>query len=314
MSRNPLVSTIIPTYNRGDVICAAIESVLNQTYSNVEIIVVDDGSTDDTQVKLRCYGNKIKVIRQVNAGVSYALNRGIESAQGDIIAFLGSDDLWSATKLERQVAVLEASSRSVTCCLCNMTLRGSNGRLRRSFELADLDPPYEEGIWLNVAEVLATRFVMFQQAAAIRREVLERIGGFNENFWFLEDYEFALRLSLEGPWAFVREPLAIWNESTPDSLSQKAQSNEFGLLERIVEIGERFLSKLEGYQYAGVRRNLKRELKRARRRLRAVRVGQMNFFGAPTLGNILRNVERCRKFAFHRSPWFPGMETVPLDG
>ncbi len=104
-----LVSIIIPTYNRADVISETIDNVFSQTYKNFELIVVDDGSTDGTPAILRKYANRIRVITQKNAGPAAARNRGIEVSGGDIIAFQDSDDLWEPTKLERQVALLEKS-------------------------------------------------------------------------------------------------------------------------------------------------------------------------------------------------------------
>ena len=99
----PLVSVIIPTYNCGKFIEQSIESVLNQTYKNIEIIVVDDGSTDDTQVKLLKYGKNINYIRKKNEGSSKARNIGMGCSKGEYLAFLDSDDLWHPGKLEMQV-------------------------------------------------------------------------------------------------------------------------------------------------------------------------------------------------------------------
>ena len=102
----PLVSIIIPTRNREARIPAAIDSVLNQTQQNFELIVVDDGSTDATQEVLRAYGNRIACLRIDPAGPSAARNRGIAAAQADLIAFLDSDDIWLPRKLERQLAII----------------------------------------------------------------------------------------------------------------------------------------------------------------------------------------------------------------
>ena len=98
-----LVSVIIPTYNRAKTVRNAIDSVLQQTYKNIEIIVIDDGSSDNTAQVLESYRNKVQIIQQENAGPSVARNRGIEIANGDIFCFLDSDDLWLPTKIERQV-------------------------------------------------------------------------------------------------------------------------------------------------------------------------------------------------------------------
>src|SRR5271165_4544868 len=107
LSRCPLVSAIIATYNRAYIVHEAIESILAQSYKNIEIIVVDDGSTDDTQEKLRRFGDRIRLLHQPNAGPAAAWNAGIRAARGEIICFLGSDDVWLPTFVECQVSLLE---------------------------------------------------------------------------------------------------------------------------------------------------------------------------------------------------------------
>ena len=102
-STKPLVSVIIPTFNRGWILKEAIDSVLDQEFDDYELIIVDDGSADDTQEILDSYGEDIIVLRQSNKGVSAARNRGITEATGQLIAFLDSDDLWLPEKLSRQV-------------------------------------------------------------------------------------------------------------------------------------------------------------------------------------------------------------------
>lgn len=101
----PLISVVIPTYNRAHYVCEAIDSVLAQTYKNIEIIAVDDGSTDNTKDIIQQYSSRIKYIYQNNAGPSAARNNGIKQSNGDLIAFLDSDDIWLAEKLERQVEI-----------------------------------------------------------------------------------------------------------------------------------------------------------------------------------------------------------------
>ena len=103
---SPLVSVIIPTYNRAALACEAVESVLQQTYGNLEIIVVDDGSTDDTTAAMAKYGDKVRYSRRPNAGVNAARNLGIKQARGEFLAFLDSDDLWAPYKIELQVRLL----------------------------------------------------------------------------------------------------------------------------------------------------------------------------------------------------------------
>ncbi|MCF8112160.1 MAG: glycosyltransferase family 2 protein, partial [Desulfobacteraceae bacterium] len=103
-SENPLISVVIPVYNRGAWIAEAVDSVLSQDYEPLELIVVDDGSNDATGEILSSYGSRIRVISQANAGVSAARNRGAAEAAGDWIAFLDSDDYWLSGKLSAQTA------------------------------------------------------------------------------------------------------------------------------------------------------------------------------------------------------------------
>lgn len=310
MSSGPLVSAIIPTYNRADVVFEAVDSVLGQTYSNLEVIVVDDGSSDETAARLRRYGDRIRLVSQENAGPAVARNRGMTVSRGELIAFLDSDDLWLPTKIEQQVALLERAGKSVPCCLCNIMMRWQERDIS-SFEIASLRPSTDEGIWVNADEILATRFVLFNQGIIIRREVLERIGGFDESLRLLEDHELALRLSLEGPWSFIKEPLVIWRE-TPGSLYHEAPTEE--ICSKAVHILEKHLARLSAdHQHRTLRRHVNRELKRARRSLWATQVSQKNSWGASSVGGSLLRIERYRSAVFRRSTWFPKMMVTRLD-
>lgn len=110
MNNNPLVSVIIPTYNRAALLRESVESVLKQTYREIEIVVIDDGSTDDTAAVMQSYGSRIRYSRRPNAGVNAARNVGIKLAKGQFLAFLDSDDLWEPYKIELQVALLKKFS------------------------------------------------------------------------------------------------------------------------------------------------------------------------------------------------------------
>lgn len=311
MNRQPLVSVIIPTYNRAGLIGETIENVLQQTYTNIELIVVDDGSTDDTQSVLSSYGDRIRWIAQENAGPAAARNRGIAIAKGEIIAFQDSDDAWHPTKITRQVSLLQRGGDSVICCLCNTTVELAD-RVVRSFELAPVNPSIEEGIWLNATEVLATRCILFNQAAAIRRDVLIRIGGFDESFRLMEDVELALRLSLEGPWAFIREPLATRQAKLSLTLSHEA--TERIVAENLLRIQQGVLRIIESKpRLAALRAQMQAELNRSRRQLRAIELKESKLIGASALGWFLGQVERYRAAAQRRAPWFPKMEVSALQ-
>ena len=102
MSQTPLISVVIPNYNYGRYLSQAIDSVLAQSYSNMEIVVVDDGSTDNSEEVLRSYEDRVRWFRQENEGVSTARNFGVEKSHGALIAFLDADDVWLPNKLELQ--------------------------------------------------------------------------------------------------------------------------------------------------------------------------------------------------------------------
>jgi glycosyltransferase involved in cell wall biosynthesis len=308
---NPLVSAVIPTYNRAHIIGDAVESILAQTYREIEVIVVDDGSKDDTLSRLKQYGDRIRVISQANAGPAAARNRGIAVAHGELIAFLDSDDLWLPTKIERQVALLRRAGESVPCCLSNIMMKWNSGD-RASFDIALLKPAAEEGVWLNVDEVLATRFVLFNQGVVIRRKVLEKIGGFDESIRYLEDYELPLRLSLEGPWAFIQTPLVIWRESLTNSVYKNSKREALCTSECLVEVFEMHLARVEkARREARLRWYVSGELKRARRELWAARLSQNSRWGS-ALAVSIEIVERYRRAMFRRSPWYPKMKVAAI--
>jgi glycosyltransferase involved in cell wall biosynthesis len=112
----PLVSVVIPTYNCARFLPQAIDSVLGQSYSRRELIVVDDGSTDDTDAVLRRYAGRIRIVQRPNGGVSSARNRGIRESRGEFVAFLDSDDIWHSDKLQRQLALFTRSAVGLVHC------------------------------------------------------------------------------------------------------------------------------------------------------------------------------------------------------
>jgi glycosyltransferase involved in cell wall biosynthesis len=309
MKTEPLVSVIIPTYDRAYVVCRAIESVLGQTYKNREIIVVDDGSTDDTQIRLRAYGDRIRVLTQENGGPSVARNRGIAVSRGEIVAFLDSDDYWLPTKLARQVELLEKAGPSVPCCLCNSTIVYNDGTRLSTFKISNIFPPWAAGLWLNPAEVLITRFVIFTQAVAIRREVLERAGFFEEHsLFFGEDYDFELRLALEGPWAVIRDELVVCQDASPGSFGQRALREEIRYRQDMVHMWERLTARIKDNRFdVRLRRLARWELQGAKLDLAAARLSRCEFSGAAILGRCLRLIQRYTRALYRRSPLYPHM-------
>lgn len=307
MKTEPLVSVVIPTYNRANIVCRAIDSVLGQTYRNVEVIVVDDGSTDDTQARLRAYGDKVRIIVQENKGPTLAYNQGIASSKGELVAFLDSDDYWLPTKLARQVELLEKAGPSVPCCLCSVMIVYNDGTKRSTFKTANIIPQYTAGLWLNPAEVLITRMVIFAQAVLIRREVLERAGYFNEAFpLYSEDHEFQLRLSLEGPWAIIQDELVVCQDASPDSMGQRALREELQFREGLVRLWEQITARIKRNGCdPRLARLAGRELRRAKRELAFARLRRHDFSGAAALARWLSLVERYRRALYRRSPGYP---------
>jgi glycosyltransferase involved in cell wall biosynthesis len=315
MINNPLVSVIIPTFNRSEIICRTIDNLFQQTYKRFEVIVVDDGSTDQTVSKLRQrYGDRVRIVSQSNAGPAVARNHGARIAHGDIIAFQDSDDLWKPTKIERQVAVLAKADESVPCCLCNAEMPVSRARSQTSFDISRISLDYDEGLWLNVTEVLATRFVLFNQSVAIRRQAFERVGGFDEALKYLEDYDLPLRLSLEGPWAFIREPLVVYSGTSIGSFSDQALKDPFTLKQCELTIFERMLSQVkDDDRYVAAGKYLRRRLKLCRRGHTELRLRQTSFWGAHILGLVLGTLGHYQDAVFRRSRRYPITFTVPLE-
>ena len=311
MTGRNLVTTVIATYNRAEIVSRAIESVLAQTYRNIEVVVVDDGSKDNTQEVLRQYGSRVRVVCQENTGPAAARNRGIALAQGEMIAFLDSDDAWLPEKIERQTKLLHSVNQSVPCCICNATIRAANAQDHTSFQSALLDPAIEEGFWVNAAHVLTSRYVLFNQAVLIRRAALESAGGFDESLRYLEDYDLALRLSLLGPWTFIREPLLIYHKGTAGSLAEESLQKASRLAEYNVQIRDRVLESVKDSS-AELAREMRAGLVVARRQLKIARVGEARTWGAATAYRVARYVERYRGALARRSPWFPRMKTSPL--
>ena len=313
MNAIPTVSVIIPTYNRSGIICRTIDNVLNQTYKDIEIIVVDDGSSDDTQSKLRKYSRNIRVVYQENSGPARARNRGLELARGRYVAFQDSDDLWLPTKLERQTRLLSRVDESIGCCLCNALFRYQGRPEFTAFERAWLFPCLDEGIWTNVAEVLATRFVLFCQTAMLRRDLLERVGGFDETLKYHEDYDLPLRLALEGPWAFIREPLTVWQQGASGSWSEKALGEQIVLKQCEIRMRNKVISLLAARENAvSLRRLLRRELSRNRRELWRSELMKRQRPGAALIASAFAAVDRYCWGIYRRLPFYPALEAQEI--
>lgn len=197
-----LVSVVIPTYNRAGLIAQSIRSALAQTHRNLEIIVVDDGSTDNTKEVVASFGPSIQYFYKANSGPSPTRNLGIQKAKGEYVAFLDSDDLWEPTKIEKQLRCFEQNPQAAMVST-NYRLIDLQGRIIK-------DPGSKPGYIPSdfiVKDMLQIKFPFATPAFVIRKSVLEKIGAFNENLKISEDLDLLIRIGVNYQIGYVDEVL-----------------------------------------------------------------------------------------------------------
>lgn len=284
--------------------------MLTQTYPNIELVIVDDGSTDRTGEILNSYGGRIKMIRQTNRGPSAARNLGAKAASGDTLSFLDSDDTWHPEKIEQQMDVLDRVDGSVPCCICNSTLDSNTGKRVTSFDAAGIYPKLESGLILNPCQLLATRFILFNQVVTVRRNAFEKVGGFNEDLWLLEDHDLALKLSLLGPWGFIRMPLVSKYESI-GNLGGIGRQDQIHHLSSVKLVLDGILSQPE------ISKSLRAQISAERRRLiSAIKARRISLSSSPVLafaGKSWIAAQRLHSAVRRRSPWWPKAKIHCLD-
>jgi glycosyltransferase involved in cell wall biosynthesis len=200
------VSVIIPTYNRAKLITKTIDSVLAQTYTDYEIIVIDDGSTDDTLQVLQSYKDKIRYIYQENAGVSAARNCGIEAAQGKWVAFLDSDDQWLPNKLSAQIEFVSRNHTKV--CFTNVVIIGEKNRKTQT------DAQRESKVFNDPFDlIMQDSFVPYLPSLLVDRGFIQKLGGFDERLRWAEDTSLIYDLAFESEFAYIYEPLVLVNRT-----------------------------------------------------------------------------------------------------
>jgi glycosyltransferase involved in cell wall biosynthesis len=214
----PRVSVVIPTYNRAHTVGEAVASVLAQHLGDLELIVVDDGSTDATgDVLARVHDPRLRYLAGRHAGVAAARNLGVAHACADLIAFLDSDDLWHPDKLAREVAFLDRHPEAAAVFSDLEKLDG--GRAYPSFmrETSVLGARLRGGACPDglVFSIREMRLILLEEvpvkpsALTLRRSVFERAGGFDERWSSSEDWEFLLRLARDHRLGYLDRPLAV---------------------------------------------------------------------------------------------------------
>lgn len=213
----PLVSVVIPTYNRAWVLRDTINSVLDQTFDSYELIVVNDGSTDNTRTLLEGY-EKIIVLDQANKGVSAARNRGIVAARGEYVAFLDSDDLWLPEKLAAQVAFFQANPEALVCQTQETWIR--NGRR--------IYPKHrhrkQSGMFFERSLELC---LVSPSAVMMKKDLFTEVGLFDEHLPACEDYDLWLRVGARIPIFLIHEALVVKRGGHPDQLSSNTGLDKY---------------------------------------------------------------------------------------
>ena len=225
----PRVSAIIPTYNRKAFVLEAVGSVLEQTYGDYELIVVDDGSEDGTGEALQKYGENVRYTYQDHNGVSQARNHGLELAEGEFIAFLDSDDLWLPEKLGVQVAFMDEHPEARICYTDEIWIRRGvrvNPRKKHAKYSGEIYPQ------------CLPLCIISPSSALMRRELFEEVGTFDPSFPVCEDYDLWLRVAARFPVFFIPQHLIVKRGGHLGQLSQRGWGNDRYRVRALVKILE----------------------------------------------------------------------------
>ncbi len=210
--QHPLISIIIPTYNRAAWLREAIDSVLSQSARMFELIIVDDGSTDQTREFITEYGDQVHYLYQTNQGVSSARNLGIHSSHGKYIALLDSDDLWLPDKLARQIAIMEQQPDVQVCHTEEIWIR-------RGVRVNPKKKHQKYGGY--IFPYCLPLCVISPSSVMMRRSLFDEVGYFDETLPACEDYDLWLRITKTYPVYFIETPLIMKRGGHNDQLSQK---------------------------------------------------------------------------------------------
>ena len=206
------VTVIIPTYNREATLERAIKSVLGQTYKNIELLIIDDGSTDNTIKLINNYRDKLIYYSKLHGGVSAARNFGLEKSTGTWVAFLDSDDYWLPEKIERQMQYLQANPKMLICQTEEKWIRNNvlvNPKKKHK--------KYAGRIFKRCLPLC----IISPSAVIIHQKVFNDVGVFDESFPVCEDYDLWLRIALKYTIGLIPEKMIVKTGGHSDQLSRK---------------------------------------------------------------------------------------------
>jgi len=200
-TESPLISVIIPTFNCCSTLRSAIESALSQTYKNIEVIVIDDGSSDETPLIITSYINSIIYIKQENEGVAKARNVGVRYSNGEWIAFLDADDIWDENKLEYQFSKMSDEGKSWSYTDTRFLGGVNSGRLDSEFTKKHTGSVFDE---------LLTNNFISTSTVLLNKSTFHNAGGFDTTLPAIEDWELWVRISSKNPISYVDQPLTTY--------------------------------------------------------------------------------------------------------
>lgn len=236
----PLISVIIPVYNGEKTIQETIESVLNQTFIDLELIVINDGSQDATlKVVERIQDSRLKVFSYPNAGQSTSRNRGISLATGEYISFIDADDLWTPDKLEAQLKALQANPKAAVAYSWTDWIDESSHNLGKGSRNTEQGEVF--------AKLLLNDFVANGSNVLIRRQALNEVGGFDASVTPAEDWDMWLRLAVHYEFVAVQSPQVLYRIS-PNSASfnvWKMETSSLRVIEKAYTIAPQSLQHLK---------------------------------------------------------------------
>jgi glycosyltransferase involved in cell wall biosynthesis len=224
----PLISVVVPAYNAEKTIKATVDSVLNQSFSDLELIVVNDGSKDSTlDILSDIKDSRLKVFSHSNSGPQISRNRGIQEATGEYISFLDADDLWTSDKLESQFNTLQANPEAAVAYSWTDWIDESDRFLRRGTHISATGDVF--------AKLLLIDFVESGSNPLIRRHALDAVGNFDESLVGGQDWDMWLRLAAKFPFTVVSSPQILYRKyPNSNSWSNNVERQEIGF-KRVIE-------------------------------------------------------------------------------